>query len=112
MNFVRHKTVVAASVAAADSVAAVDGGRGGFGGRQGGGPGGPGGPNAKDQLLVEKFDADADGRLNTEERAEARKSLNQSMLLDVGLWPPRVAQAGGAESRSKGNLDLVLSRVR
>ncbi|QDS97560.1 CotH kinase family protein [Adhaeretor mobilis] len=41
----------------------------------GGGPGGAGGPNAADVELVEEFDEDKDGRLNTEERSKARKSI-------------------------------------
>jgi spore coat protein CotH len=44
------------------------GGPGGFGF---GGPGGPGGP-AANRALVDKFDKDGDGRLNTEERAAAQ----------------------------------------
>ncbi|MDF1836899.1 MAG: CotH kinase family protein [Planctomycetota bacterium] len=49
-------------------------------GRRGpGGPGGPGGgPNAPDKLLVEKYDLDKDGRLNAEERVEARKEVATS----------------------------------
>ena len=54
------------------------GGPGGFGGR-GGGPGGPGGgPGAPDRELVEEFDLDKDGRLNTEERAAARKEIQST----------------------------------
>ena len=45
------------------------GGPGGPGGFGFGGPGGPGGGN---RALVEKFDKDGDGRLNTEERAAAQ----------------------------------------
>ncbi len=45
-------------------------------GRRGpGGPGGPRGPSSPDLELVDKYDADKDGRLNREERAEARKEL-------------------------------------
>ena len=43
----------------------------GFGGPGGFGPGGPAGMGAN-RALVEKFDKDGDGRLNTEERAAAR----------------------------------------
>ncbi|MGI9455428.1 MAG: CotH kinase family protein, partial [Aeoliella sp.] len=42
-----------------------------------GGPGvfgGPGGPNSADIELVDDFDQDKNGRLNTEERAKARKA--------------------------------------
>ena len=51
------------------------------GGPPGGGPGGGppgGGPNAPDQEIVTDFDKDGDGRLNTEERKEARASLKKS----------------------------------
>ena len=41
----------------------------------GGGPGGIGGPGGVDVDLVEKFDADKNGTLNTEERALARKEI-------------------------------------
>ena len=40
-----------------------------------GGPGGIGGPEGVDVELVEKFDADKNGTLNTEERALARKEI-------------------------------------
>ncbi len=36
-----------------------------------------GGPNAPEKKLVDKFDADGDGLLNTAERSEARKSMEQ-----------------------------------
>ena len=39
---------------------------------------GPGGPNSTELKLVEKFDADGDGVLNTKERAEARKEAQKS----------------------------------
>ena len=41
----------------------------------GGGPGGIGGPGGVDVDLVEKFDADKNGTLDTEERALARKEI-------------------------------------
>ena len=42
----------------------------------GGGPGGPGGgPDGPDIELVEEFDADGDGVLNSEERAKAKEKL-------------------------------------
>lgn len=52
------------------------GGPGGFGGPPGfGGPGGgPGGPG-QERKIVAQFDKDGDNRLNTEERAAARKSV-------------------------------------
>ncbi len=59
------------------------GGPGGFFGGPGGGPGGfggpgggPGGPGGRDRQFVAEFDRDGDGRLNVEERNEARQSIN------------------------------------
>jgi len=46
-------------------------------GFRGGGPGGPGGPNAPDIELVDQFDADKNGRLNTAERRNALKHLQE-----------------------------------
>ncbi|MFO0935272.1 MAG: CotH kinase family protein [Gemmataceae bacterium] len=48
-----------------------------------GGPGGPGGgfggpPGGQSQKLIEKFDKNGDGRLNSEERAAARKFLQEN----------------------------------
>ena len=43
------------------------GGPGGFGGP--GGPGGRGGPSPEAESLVDKFDTDADGKLNDTERS-------------------------------------------
>ncbi len=42
---------------------------------QGPGPGGPGGPNQPERKLVDQFDADKNGWLNTTERAAARAFL-------------------------------------
>ncbi len=57
-----------------------DGPPGGFGGGPGGGPGGfggPGGPMQPDIELVAKFDKNADGWLNADERKAARAFLAQ-----------------------------------
>ncbi len=51
-------------------------GPGGQGGRRGG-PGGPGGPNAPDIELVDQFDVDKNGRLNTDERKKALAHLQE-----------------------------------
>ncbi len=40
-----------------------------------GGFGGPGGPMGQEKKLVEKYDADGDGRLNSDERAKAREEM-------------------------------------
>ena len=40
-------------------------------------PGGPGGPDAPDQLIVEKYDIDKDGMLDTAERKTAREDLRR-----------------------------------
>lgn len=64
-------------------------GPGGFGP---GGPGGPGGgPGGQERKLVKKFDADGDGRLNTQERAAARKEAQASPRR-----PGRRGPGGGA----------------
>ncbi len=55
-----------------DGFGGPGGGRGGFFGGPGGGPGGPGG---QERQLVAEFDHDGDGRLNLEERNEARQSV-------------------------------------
>ena len=55
--------------------------RGGFRGpdREAGpdGPGRPGGPSREEDKLLEAHDANGDGWLNLEERAEARKAITQ-----------------------------------
>ena len=53
---------------------------GGFGGPGFGGPGGPGGfggfgPNRQTMKVLEKFDGNKDGWLNSEERIPARKHV-------------------------------------
>jgi hypothetical protein len=49
---------------------------GGFPGGPGGGFGGP--PGGQERKLIPQFDKDGDGRLNTEERAEARKFVKEN----------------------------------
>ncbi len=77
------------------------GGPGGFGGPGFGGPGfggpggpgfgggfgGPGGPGGGNRALVEQFDKDGDGRLNTEERNAARAGANSGGAFGGGRGP-------------------------
>jgi spore coat protein CotH len=49
-----------------------------------GGPGGPPGPPAQDREIVEQFDKDSDGRLNTAERKAAREFLKTDRAANGG----------------------------
>ncbi len=64
----------------------------GFGGGGFGGPGGPGGGN---RALVEQFDKDGDGRLNTEERNAARAGANSGGAFGGGRGPGGPGGRGG-----------------
>ena len=71
---------------------------------QPGGPGGIGGPNGVDVDLVEKFDADKNGRLNETERALARKEIIRLQSNSQGRRRGRGGPPGGGRggSRPKG----------
>ncbi len=85
------------------------GGPGGFGGPGFGGPGfggpggpgfgggfgGPGGPGGGNRALVEQFDKDGDGRLNTEERNAARAGANSGGAFGGGRGPGGPGGRGG-----------------
>jgi hypothetical protein len=68
---------------------------GGFGGPPGGFPGGPGGPGGAERKLVEQFDADKSGRLETEERAKARAFLKENPTRGPGGRGGRGGPPGG-----------------
>lgn len=73
--------------------------RGQFGG---GFPGfGPGGPGGGERKLVKDFDQDNDGRLNAEERQEARKSLGENRRGGPGGFGPPNG-FGGPRDRATG----------
>ncbi len=74
-----------------DGFGGPGGGRGGFFGGPGGGPGGPGG---QERQLVAEFDHDGDGRLNLEERNEARQSVGAG-----GRGPGGFGGPGGPGNR-------------
>lgn len=61
----------------------------------GGGPRGIGGPGGVDVDLVEKFDADKNGTLNTEERALARKEILRLQSSNQGQGRRRGGPPGG-----------------
>lgn len=63
-----------------------------------GGPGGMGGPNRQPMKVVEKFDANKDGWLNSEERSEAKKFVAEqkaNMPGRGGFGPPGQGGPGG-----------------
>ncbi len=55
------------------------------------GPGGPGGPGMmmQDREIIPRFDKDGDGKLNKEERAEARKFMKEEGTRRPGRGPGR-----------------------
>lgn len=79
----------------------VEGGRGpgavggGFPGGPGGFPGGPGGPQREDLKLVERFDSNKDGWLNTTERSAARTAAKAEGGMRRGFGPPGGGPRGG-----------------
>jgi len=77
-------------------------------GGPGGGPGGPGMPPGQ-QLLVQEFDADRDGRLNAEERAKARAARGERFRgMDGPPFPMRGPdQQGEARRGEQVSLDDV-----
>ncbi len=78
----------------------------GFGPTGGGfgppGMGGPGGMMGQERKLVEQFDRDADGRLNREERDEARKSMQANGGGRRGGFGPPGGFGGREEPASPG----------
>jgi hypothetical protein len=65
-------------------------------------PGGFGGPSSEDRKIVEKFDADKNGRLDAKERAEARKFLKENPEPEVRGGGFRGPDQGGPPS-PRGN---------
>jgi len=76
---------------------------------QGGGFGGPGGLGAPDVALVEKFDKDGTGWLNTEERKAARESLGTQSAGGRGGFGGR--GRGGAVAGGSSGPRVELSSV-
>jgi len=79
------------------------GGPGGFGGPGGGGPGGPGLGGGGGAKVLKRFDADKDGMLDQDERAQARAYLKQSRPAGLGMFGPGPGGrlGGSADSTSK-----------
>jgi hypothetical protein len=79
-------------------------GPGGFGGPggPGGGPGGFGGPGAPDREILADFDANEDGWLNDEERAEARVWLKENPAQGRGGRGPFGGGPGGFGGGRRG----------